>query len=244
MNVLAHIEKAHFLVTADEIEKLAGIRFESQTQADRAQGAYFRVLLAATQKELQGRPTLRRSKSKTAAAALTETEIAEHLETFETVNALYYAAVIRGSVTPDVADSESLKPDERRERSLARNRRTNYARTAATALRNYIRAGLDVRALVVPTVTKGMLVAAASGTRPATDPVARAERAVARLMHQVESLGEGKAARELLQTLMTRTADLYTKVGGKITTKPAIALAEKRPLQTPQGTFFPAGVLQ
>lgn len=244
MNVLAQIEQSHFIASADEIEKLAGMRFDSQAQADRAQGTYLRVLVAATQKAIQGRPTLRTRRKGRGNGTLSAAAQTQQLEAFEATNALYYAAVIRGSVTPEVADSESLKSEERRERSLARNRRTNYARTTALAIRNYLRAGLDLTVLVVPAVTKGSLVAAAADGGAPADPTLKAQRAVTRLLSQIAAVGETKAgaAREILHTAMAKSAELYEKLGGKATTKPAQALAESRPLKTDLGTFFPASI--
>ncbi len=244
MNLIAQIENANFIATPETIEKLAGVRFDSQLQTERAQGTYFKTLLACTQKAIAGKPTLR-ARRKGPKATITAAEIAQHMEAFETVNRELYAAVIRGSVTPDVADSESLKPQERRERSLARNRRTNYARTAATAIRGFIEAGNDIRRIAVPSASKSQLLARGAAATN-SDPQARAARAASRLLSQLETLGTGDkaAAREVLQSTLKRSAELLSKLGGKTTTKPEQAMAEHRPLQTPVGTFYPAASIQ
>lgn len=241
MNLLTQIENAHYIATPETIEKLAATRFDSQALADRAQGAYFRVLLASVQRAVAGKPTLRARRGKI--APLTAPEIAVHLETFEKVNADLYAAVIRGSVTADVADSESLKADERRERSLARNRRTNYARTAASAIRGYIRAGNDVTRIPVGTATKGSLLRSGADATN-TSPQSKLERAASRLLKQLETFGtdDAAAAREVLQSTLARSADMLAKLGGKTTTKPDRAMAEHLPLKTSVGVFYPTSV--
>jgi hypothetical protein len=242
MNILTQIENANYLATADAIEKLAATRFDSQDLADRAQGAYFRAVLASTQRAIAGKPTLRVRKAR-GAGALSAPQIANHLEAFERVNTELYGAVIRGSVTPDVADSDSLKTEERRERSLARNRRTNYARTAASAIRGFIRGGGDVTRIPVGSATKSELLKRGMNATTGT-PETRIERAATRLMSAIETLGEEDeaAAREVLQATLKKSTELLAKMGGKTTTKPDRAMAEHLPLKTPAGTFYPAGV--
>ncbi len=244
MNILTQIENAHYLASVETIEKLAATRFDSQSLADRAQGTYFRTVLASTQKAIAGKPTLR-ARQPRSQGALTAPQIGAHLEAFERVNTELYGAVIRGSVTPDVADSDSLKPDERRERSLARNRRTNYARTAASAIRGFIRGGGDVTRIAVGSATKSALLQRGMNATTAT-PESRVERAATRLMASVETLGKGdeSAAREVLQSTLKRCTELLAKMGGKTTTKPDRAMAEHLPLKTSVGTFYPAGSIQ
>lgn len=243
MNILTQIENAHYLATAETIEKLAATRFDSQALADRAQGTYFRAVLASTQKAIAGKPTLRTRRN--GRAALSASEVANHLEAFERVNTELYGAVIRGSVTPDVEDSESLKPEVRRERSLARNRRTNYARTAASAIRGFIRGGGDVTRIAVGSASKSELLKRGVNATTGT-PESRVERAASRLMSSLEALGKDDeaAAREVLQSTLKRSAELLAKMGGKSTTKPDRAMAEHLPLKTPVGTFFPAAGIQ
>jgi hypothetical protein len=243
MNILTQIANANYLATPETIEKLAATRFDSQALADRAQGTYFRAVLASTQKAIAGKPTLRvRGNGR---AALTAPQIANHLETFERVNAELYGAVIRGSVTPEVADSESLKPEVRRERSLARNRRTNYARTAASAIRGFIRGGGDLTRIAVGSATKSELLKRGVNATTGT-PESRVERAATRLMSSLEALGKDDevAARELLQTTLKKSTELLAKLGGKSTTKPDRAMAEHLPLKTSVGTFYPAASIQ
>lgn len=76
--------------------------------------------------------------------------------------------IISGITTPDVQIANSGTPeclhmnaaqlrDENKRRSLERNRRSNFARTAASALRKYVLAGGDLSAIPLDEVTKSWL---------------------------------------------------------------------------------------
>lgn len=226
MNVLNHIEKVQYLASASDVEKLASIRFESAATADRAHTAYFKILLANAQKAIAGKPTLRARKGP--ATVLEPDEIETHLAHFEEVNRTYYAAVLKG--TPQTEDA------------LERNRRTNYARTAASAIRTYIRGGGDLTRLSLLKATKSQLQTL--GVNQA--PEVRVAKSTARLLTQLEDLGttDAKNARELLSRIMAAGADLLVKLGGRTTSNPETAIAEHRLLKTDNGIFYPASSLQ
>jgi hypothetical protein len=227
MNVLQRIERANYLASASDVEHLAGIRFESASAQDRAQSAYFRILLANAQKTIAGKPTLRARKGP--AATLEPDEIEQHLAVFEEVNQTFYGAVLKG--TPPTDDA------------LERNRRTNFARTAASAIRTYIRGGGDLTRVSVLKATKRQLQTL--GTSPAT-PQASAAKASQRLLSQLEALGttDAKNAREILSATLAGASELLGKLGGKTTTSPEKAMEEHRLLKTSNGIFYPVASLQ
>jgi hypothetical protein len=243
--IIQAIEKANYLATEADIEKLAAANFESSKLQQYAHGAYFRILLAATQQALMGKVLLRPARGPQ--PEISDDERKAHVEAFELVNSKIYAAVLRGSITPDVEHKESLPVEEQRTRSLARNRRNNFARTAASTLRKFIKHGGDVRRLVVPTATKSAVAGMTNNTegRPNDTDEDRARRKLERAGERFATLAESVAAADkavairVLQASATRVTDLLVKYVGRPTTKPEESVAQHRALKTPQGLFWP-----
>jgi hypothetical protein len=71
----------------------------------------------------------------------------------------YYAAVLRGITTPEIAPVDGLEKAEATRRSIERNRRSTFARGAKSALNKWVSTGGDMRALDVETVTRDPLLA-------------------------------------------------------------------------------------
>ena len=80
-----------------------------------------------------------------------------HGEYLSEVHGRLYPAIMRGVTTPEVADDEQLSQDDKRARAAIRNARANFARTGASTILGFIKAGGDVRGLDVQTVTKYQL---------------------------------------------------------------------------------------
>lgn len=239
MNTLQHIEKANYVATPDDVEKMAREQFEASQLQGRTHSTYFKILLACVQTEIAGKPTLRQGRG-----ALPALDTDKHLEAFEAVNGRLYAAVIRGTVTPDIEPSDSLSTEEKNRRSMERNRRNTFARTAASTMRKFIRLGGDIRKIVVPTASKpAMASATPKGDSPNDDAIARArvKRAANRLATVVEELAadDRKLAAEALQEAMPEVAALLARMAGKPTDKPETAIADSRPFRTPEGVFWP-----
>jgi hypothetical protein len=248
MNVIDTIQKANYEADDAAIETLARQYHESLQAQGTTRGVYLRVLLAATQKAVSGHVTLRARRK---AADIPDDVRATHLTAFEACNTRLYSAVLRGVVSSEVEDREGLRAEERRKRALERNRRTNFARSAAATLRAFIRGGGDVTALAVPTATK-MGIAAATDT-PSRPRVSGAElarrriqRAAERLSALVESLaGSDKAqAVEALRRAMAPVNELLMRYAGKPVTRPDQAVAEHRLLKTSAGTFWPTNAME
>lgn len=156
-SVVQRIEANRFLASDQDVEALARDLQTLNDQAERARGAYLRILVALTVRDVGERK--RRQK-------LTESQTKNHLQVFEAVAARCYAAVLRAITTSDIAPNDTLPQPEQQRRTLERNRRSNYARTAASAVRVYIAAGADVRDLDLSTFTKAQLRAKAEELRP------------------------------------------------------------------------------
>lgn len=97
-------------------------------------------------------------------------------------HAEYLPCIVRGITTPDVApiagpagDSPNVVRAENKRRALERNRRSNFARTAASAVRGYLGAGGKLADIPLPTVTKSWLVSEAARMR---GPIAAAHIAL------------------------------------------------------------------
>lgn len=238
MNTISQIEKANYLATTEDVERMAREQFDASQLQGRTNTTYFRILLASVQQALVGKPVLRAGRGQLAAL-----DSVKHLEAFEEVNSRLYAAVIRGTVTPDIEPVDGLSDAETQRRSQERNRRNNFARTAASAMRRYIKNGGDVRRVPVPTATKNSIVVANASTGVTDEERSRqrVKRAASRLAAVVEELAgaDKKLAVEALQDSMSSVTALLARLAGKPTDKPAIAILDHRLFRTPEGVFWP-----
>lgn len=143
MNIIDKIESAHHVATEQQIETLAQNHYTSQSAGARADGTYLKAVIVATQSKLGKRGP--RPRPDAQLAVLTG------------VHERFYAAVLRGVTTPDIAPDETADRTERQRRNIERNRRSNFARTAMSVLSAFVERGGDLRGLDVTTVTKGTL---------------------------------------------------------------------------------------
>lgn len=170
---------------------------------------YLQSLLLATQKELGSEPRKRSGR----AMKLDEASIQGQLAALRSVHDRFYEAVLR-------ACSEGLPGGEARAKEL--NRRSNFARTALSALRAYIRAGKDVTALAAVRVTKASLAVpkAARQVRQLSPKrlAAAAERQSKQLVVTMIALAEAdkQAAAAEFETLMGQLAMIAEEAGLKI----------------------------
>lgn len=150
--------------TEAQVEQLAHARYTAGSQASRADSTYFRVLLVACQAKLGGP---KRGPGRRAAV-----DIKGQLAVLDAAHERFYAAVLRGVTTPDVAADDALERAERQRRMLERNARSGFARTAKSALWAFAEAGGDLRGLDPATASKTAIRAALAPAEP-TDKVAR-----------------------------------------------------------------------
>jgi hypothetical protein len=156
MDILKRIEQAGFIVDAGDVEMLARERQSIIETGGRTDLTYTRILVAMTANKIGGKTAhLARRRGKNA-LGLREEEVRDHLAVFEDVNTMCYEAVSKVVITPDIKEDVTaiLTDEEKTSRALERNRRTGYARSAASTVRAFIQAGRDVRDLEVKKVTK------------------------------------------------------------------------------------------
>lgn len=109
-----------FCVADDTITELARIGASGDAVTSRVGGTYLKVLVA-------------RSKNwQKCYAGCGDSAAVNH------INHSTYAAVLAGVTTADCADDTTLDRGERSRRSLERNRRSNFARTAVSTLRTWL----------------------------------------------------------------------------------------------------------
>lgn len=227
--LIDQLTAARFVASESQIQLLASRYTNGLQTQDWVRGSYLKVLIAGTQK------------AAVEAGAKTPDLL---LESLNKIHEAYYAIVLRGIATPDVADAEGLDPEERTTRSLERNRRSNFARTAKAVLAAYIKAGGDLMRLDVTTTTKTELQAFATSMRGANDDMSaqhKAQLAADRVEQLVRELADEdqKQAIRTVQELMARMSAILTEFGCQTTTKTMVALREHRPLKLAEGTFWP-----
>lgn len=151
--IIARLENDHWVATEAKVESLALERYNNAASVLRIDGTYLRVLVVATQAKI-GRNKRGRPNAEAQTAVLNE------------VHERFYAAVLRGVTTHDIEIDDDQTPTERTRRSLERNRRSAFARSAKSTLALYVEGGGDLRGLDASTVTKTSLRAAIAPPEP------------------------------------------------------------------------------
>lgn len=186
------------------VELLARERVLSATVVSDADVTYLSLLVDAMQSQL-GKTRRGKVNSLQQAQVLAE------------VDKRFYAAVLRGVTTDDIAIEEDLDVDEQRRRSLERNRRSAFARTAKSTVSAYITAGLDVRELDPKTVSKAALRKAVAPPE-STDKTARqVERAKGALMRAItrRARGDPEGTRTEIEDLMDELQKVLDSLSGE-----------------------------
>lgn len=190
--------KSKYALSEMQVENLARESSEATVAVERVGLTYLRVILVGLQAVTgggKGYKPVRRLVNGTKAA---------HLEALEGVHKKFYAAVLRGVTTPDIAPKEGLPMAEQQARTLARNKRSNFARSAKSTLASFIRVGGDVRTLDPDTVTRDPLAAKVREKLGVSEPgykIGRHVRGIARLVEH-EACGDPEAARAELQKVI------------------------------------------
>lgn len=166
MTILAKLEKNHWVANEHEVETLARDRYVNAHATAMADGSYLKITLVAAQANLG------KSRKVRAAAAKSADKEAQ-LQVLKSVHERFYPHVLKGITTDDIAIEDGIDTTESRRRSLERNARSAFARSAYSTLRAYAEAGGDLRALDAATVSKVGLRKALAPPEP-TDRIARA----------------------------------------------------------------------
>jgi hypothetical protein len=210
MNTLERIERNNYVATEQQIETAASERYVSDTAVRRTDQTYLRVIIVGCQAELG--PAVARGRRRTPPPATKEAQTA----VLERVHAKYYAAVLRGITTPDVAPEEGLDDAERQRRTLERNRRSTFARSAKATLLRYVENGGDMRTLDVKEATKFSLrkaVAPPESTDRNERQIARAEGMLIRALRRTARTNPEMAADQLERLLEEFQRELDAMTG-------------------------------
>ncbi len=210
------LEDKNYVATEDDIAKLTQTIVAADGQASGGRASYLRVLVAVTQKELGAEVRQRTGK----AARLAADETAKQLAALALVHERFYSVIVK--VTGD-----SLSPGTKG-RAVEINRLTNFARTAMSAIRSWVKAGNDITALAPAKVSKSSLsVTLRKAGRPSVKVLRnRTESLSKTLMSTVKTLSsvDKATAIEAIQATMQTLSDHLVKLGFVSTRKIAPAM--------------------
>lgn len=134
-----NLSKAGYLADDNTVAQMARDYAEARASVNGVRGMYLQVLVA-------------HSKEVCAKARKQTQETA--IECVKGVHDRLYAVVLAAITTPDVIADDKLAKEERQRRSLERNRRSNFARTAKSEIMGYLEAGGSLGQLNPATVSK------------------------------------------------------------------------------------------
>jgi hypothetical protein len=184
--------KSKYAMTEAQVENLARDIATAQDVTNGGRTTYLRVLVTHMQATLgkvkRGRPLA----------------VQAQLEVLDTVSGRLYPAVLRGITTHDLEPAPGLDQVELTRRSIERNRRSTFARSAKSTLGNWIKAGGDMRTLDPDTVTRDPLAAQARearGVNGAAYTIDRHRSALYRLIEK-EAEADPDAARADIESTM------------------------------------------
>lgn len=184
--------KNRYVMTDAQVEAFSRDMATAAESVHTGRTTYLRVLVAGCQVVLG---KVKRGKSLSAST---------QLDVLADVSGRYYAAVLRGITTPELMPIEGLEQVEATRRSIERNKRSTFARTAKSTLVGWINSGGDLRVLDVETVTRDPLRVAVRASRGQTETSYKLERNVRAIVRQVtrEAKDDPQAARADLEAAM------------------------------------------
>lgn len=217
------------VTTVDGVVALTREILKAEATSGAGRASYLRALVQRTQHELGSKPRERTARS----VRLDDAGIEEQLAALSVAHEEFYAAVLR-------VCSEDLPGGTAKAKEL--NRRSNFARTALSSVRGWIKSGRDITAVAAVKATKASLaVERAAAVLTPRKLTRKIERGVTELITSVNALAtqdKAAAVRELEQALSVITHSLAA-LGTSATRDPAKALAERIPLRTRHGVFVP-----
>lgn len=222
------IETKKFVATEADIKQLTQDYIRANDGLVSTRSTYLRALIGTTQSEAHSTP-------------------ADAPKVLQSVQARFFAVVL-ATVTADgeLSDHHRLKPEERTRRSLERNRRTNFARSAYSTIRRWALAGHDIMSLSAAKVTKNQLrdeTPVKKVKRKVTPDIARAraDASIERVLQATRALAndDPMQARAVLDEAMQKIARELFQGAIAPTTDAAVAVREHRPLKAAGGTFWP-----
>jgi len=191
------INGAFSALTEAQVEALVSQRTASLLSTDQADGTYLRTILHHTQGKLgpltRGRPP----------------SIQAQIDALQAVTIPFYAAVLRGVTTEDIAIETGMEADKIAVRTRERNRRATFARSVKSTLVVWVQTGGDLRALNAATVTKTQLQVDIREARSPGDAFERTvERAQRRIIVSIaqQARGSPDMARARLEAIIEALA--------------------------------------
>lgn len=186
MNIQQTIAKAHYVATEAQVEDLTVAQWQAASGLEIHNATYLRVTLAQAQAKTGTKARGRHSKD-------------AQLAVLVAVNAIFYAAVLRGLVKADpaIAQDDALEPPEKSRRALERNRRSTFARTSYRELVGFVERGGDLRTLDVETVSKASLRAFGKAPESEDRTERTLERAQGAILRAINRLARGDPAEAL-----------------------------------------------
>lgn len=227
---MSTLDSRNYVATPADIVAIAKAYSEAVDVGGQNRANYLRALVGTTQSELGAKPRLRASSE--AEPTLDKEAVRVQMAALDAVHERFYEIVLH---------AVSGNAEER-------NRRSNFARSAVSTCRAYVRAGFDITALAAARITKAALAAMVPVRKPRPVGAAvlrrRADKALATLSKIGEALGKvdkGQAV-EVLEAAIERLSGRLASLGkaGPVTDAKR-ALRERRPLKTGVGTFHPIG---
>lgn len=220
--IIAKLTKGHWVATEHDVELLAHERYANAVIVASSDSTYLKVALVAAQAKL-GRP--RRAGKPNAEAQLT---------VLNAIHEMFYPAVLRGVTTPDIAIEADLDSKEQRRRSLERNSRSAFARSAMSTLTAFVKGGGDLRGLNPETVTKANLRAAVAPPEPEDRVARQIQRARGALLRAItrRARDNPEEAAQEVESLMEELQKVLNSLDGKSDTEPDETTVVARPRDT------------
>ena len=199
------LESKHYVASPTDVEAITRSVLEAQSKNSGGRATYLIALIATTQQALGATPRQRQA----ANPGKISRELREkHLAALESTNEIFYAAVDKAA--REVLGA-SVDPIEL-------NRRTNFARSAVSTVRRWIRVGNDITTLVASKTTKSSLAVAAKREKQTSPKVLtnRVRKYGDRFLINVVKLGESDSAiaREALEDAKARIQQTLDKLKG------------------------------
>ena len=225
------IESKGFVATDGDVATVTKGIIEAIHTAEGGRGSYLRMLIGTTQHELGLEPRKRSTK----ASKLDADGIAAQVAALTAVHERFYAIVTK--IASDAIPASKGKATEL-------NRRTNFARTAMSVVRTWIRAGGDLASLAPRTATKASLaVERATAVKPASARAlkGKAEAQSKGLMATLMGLADTDkaAAIDEMQLVLGQITTQLLSMGVVSTKDASQAFAEHRPLRIGKQLFVP-----
>lgn len=228
---MATLESKGYIATETDIAALARSIITGSLQSESGRRDYLKVLLASTIDVLGAKPRLRQGR----ASKLDESEVLKQTEALEATHTRFYAIIVRetASVIPAGKD-----------KSGELNRRTAYARVAASRLRAYAKSGGDLTILAPARVTRETIRVKSATPRAMSSGrlKARAERESKTLVATLLGLGDADKAAAVaeIQLLIGQLAQQLVHLGVVTSTKDAEQAAREHiPLKVGKTLFIP-----